>query len=196
MRPEGIVIRGCVVGVVVLLDVDGVLNAMSGDEPPTPTSWTDWRRGHANGFNLWVSPSMARAVADLGDVRWLTTWNVDGKVNLDIVPLVGIGPFPVAATPTPLPDEVPPGGTAARADADPPWLWKPRAVADALDEGHRVVWFDDESEDLWQDWLDVHPRFRRSPRLFRHAPYPDVGLLVEDCQRAAQWVEEGRRRLW
>ena len=31
MRPEGIVIRGCVVGVVVLLDVDGVLNAMSGD---------------------------------------------------------------------------------------------------------------------------------------------------------------------
>lgn len=160
----------------VLLDFDGVLNALSGPQPPAPSCWSDWTTCREDGFRLWFSRSAAAAVAELGDVNWLTTWNEDNKANTLLCPRLGIGPFPVAAAPLVCPegDE----------------LWKPRAVAAALRTGRPVIWLDDDSELLAEEWRWVGEDFSSATNLFRFAPDPSIGLTDVDIQRARAWAAE------
>ena len=64
-----------------LLDVDGVLNAVTGR--PDRSIWPDWAYGRATAdgerWAIWFSRSVIRTVVTaheegLAEVRWLTTW--------------------------------------------------------------------------------------------------------------------------
>lgn len=160
----------------VLLDFDGVLNALSGTEEPAPSCWSDWITGREDGFRLWFSRTAAAAVAELGEVHWLTTWNEDNKANTLLSPLLGIGPFPVAAAPLVYPER--------------DELWKPRAVSAALRTGRPVIWFDDDSELLAEEWRWTGEDFAAASNLYRHAPDSSIGLTLADIQRAAEWATQ------
>lgn len=79
----------------ILLDVDGVLNAVHrqpGDH------WSDWQRAECMGFTIRYSPSVAARIGALTliegvELRWLTTW--EHHANKWICPLFGWPDFPV-----------------------------------------------------------------------------------------------------
>jgi hypothetical protein len=169
-------LKGFIMRPLVLLDFDGVLNALSGAEPPAPSCWSDWSTSREDGFRLWFSRTAAASVAELGEVHWLTTWNEGNKANTLLCPLLGIGPFPVAAAPLVYPE---------RDD-----LWKPRAVSAALRTGRPVIWFDDYSELLADEWRWTGEDFNVASNLFRCAPDSSVGLTLADVQRAAAWASQ------
>lgn len=83
------------------LDVDGVLNAVTGF--PDLGVWSDYRSGHATaGGRRWPitwSPTVVDAVraahqSRAAEVLWLTTWEDDA--NGDLVELLDLPRFPVA----------------------------------------------------------------------------------------------------
>jgi hypothetical protein len=78
-----------------LLDVDGVLNALSDSD--SPGMWTDWRFDMVNGFAITWSPTVARFIRTLSgqgvDVQWLTTWG--HKANDFLCAVLDLPQFPV-----------------------------------------------------------------------------------------------------
>jgi hypothetical protein len=59
----------------VLLDVDGVLNAV----PGMTDDWDDWQQGQATGFRITWSPTVVSFIRRLAEtpgveVAWLSTW--------------------------------------------------------------------------------------------------------------------------
>ncbi len=67
-----------------LLDVDGVLNAVGSRCP----DWQEWYVAKCRGATITYSPEVGRAIAELDvDVLWLTTWREEA--NRWIGPLFG-----------------------------------------------------------------------------------------------------------
>jgi hypothetical protein len=135
---------------ILLLDVDGVLNAPRFDLPD------GWQRGRFNGFTLSWDPTVTarlRALHEAGrvEIQWLTTWAGDADRLL--------------AEPMGLPrglrthvrEGVAPTGFAAPFGGASGW-WKlaaARAVAEG-EPGRRIVWIDDDLADRATDteeWL-------------------------------------------
>lgn len=128
-----------------LLDVDGVLNAISrkGDQ----RVWPDWETGVAHGGGadwpiLW-SPAVAlfvREVAMSGaaEVRWHTTWQHEAVA---IERLLGLPQLEVAAAPEYLDRSF-----TARAirEEKPPWWKLPAAERVLLEEKRPLIWTDDD----------------------------------------------------
>lgn len=82
----------------VLLDVDGVLNAV----PGKTDDWTDWREGKAHNFRINWSPTVAKFIRGLAEtpgveVSWLTTWA--DLANQHICPLLDLPECIVAGAP-------------------------------------------------------------------------------------------------
>jgi hypothetical protein len=82
----------------VLLDVDGVLNALAASE-----AWTEWRTGRAvaggGSYVIRWAPEVVERVLSWGDhaeVRWLTTWGHDA--NSSLRHLLEMPELPVAGT--------------------------------------------------------------------------------------------------
>jgi hypothetical protein len=81
-----------------LLDVDGVLNALSSVDNPGDF-WTDCRVDVVDGYSIAWSPSVVAFVRDLHDrgvdVQWLTTWgrraNEQLRATLDLPELPVLG---------------------------------------------------------------------------------------------------------
>ncbi|HEU0103973.1 MAG TPA: hypothetical protein VFR07_16780 [Mycobacteriales bacterium] len=174
----------------VLVDVDGVLNALG----PPDSSWPDWQRGSATALGRsWPirwSPSVVAAVRswiDQADVRWLTTWGHDANGGLHT--LLGLPELPVAGTHA---DVAAPGAGAApgAADAGQPALagvtpaapdelsgrwWKFDIVRLLLqaEPARRLVWLDDDlarSEPV-RAWTRAHTD------CLLIAPDPRTGLV-------------------
>jgi hypothetical protein len=87
---------------VVLLDVDGVLNAIAAS--PDQTTWSDWVRASASAdgvqWPLLFSPSVLRAVTrwtEVADVRWLSTWG--DHANHELRRAFGLPSLSVFASP-------------------------------------------------------------------------------------------------
>lgn len=84
----------------ILLDVDGVLNAVTRD--PDPSQWGDWQTEVVRGFTITFSRSVGAALTRLAEtpgveIQWLTTWAE--MANDHISPLVGIPICTVAGAP-------------------------------------------------------------------------------------------------
>lgn len=79
-----------------LLDVDGVLNAVTNGE--LGAFWTDWRVDEINGFVINWSPTVTaflRSLHDKGvEILWLTTWGQ--LANDHLCEVMGLPHFPVA----------------------------------------------------------------------------------------------------
>ncbi|MGR7026382.1 HAD domain-containing protein [Geodermatophilus sp. URMC 62] len=164
---------------ILLLDVDGVLNAPRRDLPE------GWARGTFNGFLLSWDPTVTARLRELHEsgrveIQWLTTWAGDADRLL--------------AGPMGLPRGL---RTHARAGAAPTGFlgaldgasgwWKlamAREVAEA-EPDRRIVWIDDdlaEQADDTGDWLAAHPH------VLVVAPDRAVGLTHAQLDAIEAWL--------
>jgi hypothetical protein len=165
-----------------LLDVDGVLNAVTAS--PDPTVWPEWRQGRATALSsswpiTWAPELVAwitRLGADgLADVRWLTTW--EEAANASLAPLLGLPALPLAGRAGDLPGAGPHGYVSGRVGARDRW-WKLDVARRLLDPlpYRPVIWTDDDL--VWEpearEWAERRP----APTLLI-APATDTGLTPE-----------------
>ena len=167
----------------VLLDVDGVLNAVAGH---LSSAWDDWRSGVATAegrtFPIHWSPTVVQAVRswlDVADVHWLTTWGHDANASLRH--LLELPELPVAGTYDEPAEGAPDreGAThAAVAPAAPDPLtgrwWKFDVVRRVVrnEPARPIVWIDDDltAQDDVREWM------RREASCLLVAPSPFSGL--------------------
>jgi hypothetical protein len=162
-------------GPIWLLDVDGVLNAVTVE--PDRTAWPQWTTGTAytsgRGYPITFSPAVTGVIRDLHDrglveVRWLTTWAQDA--NRDLRRLLDLPEFPVVGRP---------GGSAV-------W-WKLPYAQEVGREGRPLIWTDDElgysAEAM--DWLNG----LEQPAL-AIAPHPAVGLRREHLDKVSGFLTD------
>jgi hypothetical protein len=164
---------------ILLLDVDGVLNAARLDLPE------GWERGTFNGFVLTWDPTITARLRELHEsrrveIQWLTTWTSNADELLaDPMGLPHGLKTHARANSAPTGFSGPLGGSAG-------W-WKlaaAREVAEA-EPDRRIIWIDD---DLAQqaadtgDWLAAHPHVLVvAPDLF-------VGLTHEQLDAIEAWL--------
>ncbi len=182
----------------VLLDVDGVLNAVQAWG--RSDAWDDWRTGRATAegrsFPITWSPTVVEAVRSwqaLAEVQWLTTWGHDANASLRH--LLGLPELPVAGTY----DDV--DGPAGEADADgaahasvapaaPDRLtgrwWKLDVVRRIVRTGEprRIVWLDDDLAGQ----QDVRAWMREHTTSLLVAPDPRSGLTRAHLEAVEEFL--------
>ena len=163
-----------------LLDVDGVLNAVQAYGQAT--AWPAYERTTATADGVswpiaWAPGVVARVNAwareGRAEVRWLTTWEHDAPG--DLAPRLGLDAFAVA------------GGHED--DEAHGWRWWKEGVARALvADGRPLVWLDDD--------LDVEDGARTwaagRPATLALAPDPAQGLSPADLDRVEQFLADPR----
>ncbi|MCW2741910.1 MAG: hypothetical protein JWR45_2332 [Blastococcus sp.] len=164
---------------VLLLDVDGVLNAVRRDLPD------GWRRGTFNGYVLSWDPTVVDRLRELHEtgrvqLQWLTTWTSMADELL--------------AEPMGLPrglrthsrQGVLPTGFGEERRGLPGW-WKlaaARAVAEA-EPDRRIVWIDDDLADQAEDtseWLAANEQ------VLVVSPEYTTGLTHAELDRVEAWL--------
>lgn len=163
---------------ILLLDVDGVLNAPCRDLPE------GWERGYFNGFVLAWDPTVTARLGELHksgrvEIRWLTTWTTDADRLL-------AGPMGLPRGLTAYERDTGPSGFAGPWGGRSGW-WKldvARAVAEAGPD-RRIVWIDDDLAEQAADtgeWLAAHSHVLVvAPDLF-------VGLTHEQLDEIEAWL--------
>ena len=166
---------------VLLLDVDGVLNAVRADLPE------GWERGTFNGYVLSWDPTVVARLrgwheAGRVELQWLTTWTEMADSLL--------------AEPMGLPrglrthgrDDVLPTGYSGERRGISGW-WKlaaAQAVAEA-EPDRRIVWIDD---DLADQATDTSEWLAANPRVLVVAPDLFVGLTPAELDRVEAWLDD------
>jgi hypothetical protein len=166
---------------ILLLDVDGVLNAVLFDLPE------GWQRGIYNGFVLSWNPTVTARLRALHEsarveLQWLTTWTRRADALL--------------AEPMGLPrglkthdrDDVLPTGFEGERRGISGW-WKlaaARAVVEA-EPGRRIVWIDD---DLAEQAEDTSEWLAANGHVLVVAPDLFTGLTHEELDRVEAWLAE------
>jgi hypothetical protein len=192
-----------------LLDVDGVVNAL-GDELD-PAVWPDWQAGWAEAdgrrFQIRWSPSVARRLRDWHDsaaveLQWLTTWGHDANRELrdllELPELAVAGTYDEDPDTAGSPDDDGDGtshASVAPAAPDPlsgHW-WKYDVVQRVRRRhpGRLVLWVDDELHrpDLsFRRWAD------EQADVVAVGPDPACGLSPGDLERVGELLAGAGRR--
>lgn len=133
---------------VILLDIDGVVNAIS--RPPGPSNvWPEdkWVTGEATADGtVWPILAATPVVSYLRDVhekglaeiRWHTTWQGDAW---NVSDLLGLPRFPIADAPEFY--DQPRHAAQAIRDGKPPW-WKLPTALRVLEARRPLLWIDDD----------------------------------------------------
>jgi hypothetical protein len=165
---------------VLLLDVDGVLNAVRRDIPE------GWRRGTYNGYSMLWDPTVTarlRAWHESGrvELQWLTTWTE--KADLLLAEPMGL--------PRGLRTHSREGelstGFGGRLGGVAGW-WKlaaAREVAEA-EPGRRIVWIDD---DLAEQAVDAEEWLAANGQVLVVAPEYMTGLTHVELDRVEAWLD-------
>lgn len=163
---------------VLLLDVDGVLNAIS--RVPDESLWPKelWRRHRVTDLDGNTWPILAaQPVLDylsavhaqgLAEIRWHTTWRASAKLRL--APVLNLPDWPVAESVTAL---------STQRDAAGRW-WKIAAAHHVVhSEGRRLIWLDDDIafEKTWPA-SEIHAVLTSA--VLAISPKPVVGLSRAD----------------
>jgi hypothetical protein len=164
---------------ILLLDVDGVLNAARLDLPK------GWRRGTFNGFVMSWDPTVTARLRQLHEtgrveIQWLTTW----ATNADRLLAEPMG-LPRGLK-THAPKDAAPIGFLGFLGGAAGW-WKldvAREVA-AAEPDRRIIWIDDDLAEEAADtgeWLTAHPHVLVvAPDLF-------AGLTHEQLDQIEAWL--------
>jgi hypothetical protein len=164
---------------ILLLDVDGVLNAASLDLP------AGWERGIFNNFVISWDPTITarlRALHEHGrvEIQWLTTW-AEKADELLAEPLGLPRGLRVHARP----DAESTGFLGTWGGASGWWkLDLARAVAEA-EPDRRIVWIDD---DLAEQAADTGDWLAANPHVLVVAPDLLVGLTHEQLDAIEAWL--------
>ncbi len=179
---------------VLLLDVDGVINAVS--PWPSRDEWPQelWQQSVVEDLAgqrwpiLSASPVVAylRALDEAGAVefRWHTTWQESARHRL--APALGLPDWPVADAPeyTHRLDSGYGGGRAA----DGRW-WKTAAAVRVVEQEHRrLVWIDDDIRYEAVHDEDV-ARLLRNPRVLALSPVTDTGIARADVHAINDFLQ-------
>jgi HAD domain in Swiss Army Knife RNA repair proteins len=162
-----------------LLDVDGVLNAVSLDLPE------GWERGVFNGFVISWDPTITARLRELHvcgrvEIHWLTTW----AENADELLAEPMG-LPRGLRVHARPDAGPTGFSGVLRGASGWWkLDMARAVAEA-EPDRRIVWIDD---DLAEQAEDTGDWLAANPHVLVVAPDLFVGLTHEQLDEIEAWL--------
>ncbi len=183
-----------------LLDVDGVLNALS-DHDEHLAVWQDWETGHAaSALTSWpilFSPAVVERlvawhVSARVELQWLTTWGHDA--NDELRRLLGLPALEVAGTYDDLGATAEVGDSLASFTPSAPdpltgsW-WKYDVVQAVLARhpGRALVWVDDElhaSDSPHRRWAQDHPLVTAI------GPNPRTGLSPADLDRVAAVLDD------
>lgn len=150
-----------------LLDVDGVLNALSHRNGLVKTT--------VMGFPIRWSPEVIAKVSELSErveVHWCTTWSWDAADKL--APVLGLPSFPVDAMPIP-------GKSNLSWEED--W-WKFHVFKDYVRAGREVIWTDDDIPSLTLREYKDH----ETALVIR--PNTRTGLTQHDLQKIEGWLNE------
>jgi hypothetical protein len=161
---------------VLLLDVDGVLNAVRPDLP------RGWRRGTYNGYVISWDPSVVARLRDLHEsgrveLQWLTTWT-ELADELLAKPMG----LPRGLRTHSRPDVLPTGFGGERRGI-PGW-WKltaAQAVAEA-EPDRRIVWIDDAADT--SEWLAANAQ------VLVVSPDFVTGLTHAELDQVEAWLSE------
>lgn len=210
--------RETLVSPLLLLDVDGVLNALGTALPGPPGNW---RRGVARAEgNLWpitFSPEVVTALRSMHEqgtveVAWLTTWG--SAANEELRALVGLPHLRVAGTYHDEPDDdaataepaTDGSVTGAPADAPPDDAGLAAVTPSAPDPLTGAWWKYDVVRRVRREqpgrpvvWVDDELTddsaftawARRQPDLLAVGPDPRRGLTVQELSRIRDWVLAG-----
>lgn len=186
-----------------LLDVDGVVNAIrgGGNRRPWPPArvWpaTDWwqlrvRAGDEGTYPITVANpvlDMLHTIHDLrlAEIRWHTSWQEHAA--RDLAPVLGLPEFPVqdrhgAVVSYPL---TPPRRWADR-DRDEVW-WKLPAAIQVVTEGRGLVWLDDDLR-TYRSQVEASPIAQHPDRLLI-APLEGEGLTPRHLARITEHLARG-----
>jgi hypothetical protein len=189
----------------VLLDVDGVLNAVA--FAPDPRVWPHWRRGHAvadgKQWPITWSPAVVAAVREwlsLADVQWLTTWGHDANVGLRA--LLELPELPIAGTYADVDAPLSAGTTddapaahagvapAARDELTGRW-WKFDVVRRLVrsDPARPLVWIDDDLAGQ----RDIRGWMEREARCLLVAPTMSTGLRPDELSLIRGFLDDAQR---
>ena len=138
---------------VMLLDIDGVLNAVSKQAPTHVWQATDWNRTKIEADDgveypfLWSTPVIEwlTGLHDSGriEIRWHTTWQHEA---LKVGQVLGLPEFAVQDCPEW--EQVCANGSALAADlvrqCMPPWWKYPAAERIVAEEKRKLIWIDDD----------------------------------------------------
>ena len=185
----------------VLLDVDGVLNAVAAWG--RSGAWSDWHTGSAcaegREFPITWSPSVVAAVRswqELAEVQWLTTWGHDANTSLRH--LLDLPELPVAGTYDDVDGEAgdPDAAGLAHASVAPAapdrltgrW-WKFDVVRRIVraEPSRRIVWLDDDL--AGQD--DVRQWMHEQTACLLVAPDPRSGLTAAQLAAVQDFLGDG-----
>lgn len=166
---------------VILLDVDGVVNALGREEDH---AWPDAEintafpvfAGGDRGWPIYTSKRLGEALLALDvNIVWLTTWKYDA--NVAISPLVG------------LPDDLHVGDYERRKFSEGFQDWKMNFVYGFLgDFSGPVVWIDDEAvPGYFKEELDSDPEL--ASRILIVEPDSYSGLAPYHVEFIADWLE-------
>jgi hypothetical protein len=191
-----------------LLDVDGVLNALA--DEVDPSTWPSWRQGHATADGTawpirWAPDAVARLRSwhESGhlELQWLTTWG--HEANLELRALLGLPELAVAGTYDDVDDDagsIEPdaaGAHAAVAPSAPDELsgrWWKHDVVRRLHHAQphrRIVWIDDE---LHAD--SPHRTWAESVGIVAIRPDPRSGLRPIDLAVVASVIGHDDDSAW
>jgi hypothetical protein len=184
----------------VLLDVDGVLNALGA---PDPEVWDVWRRGAATAdgtfWPITFAPEVLERLAAWHrdgrvEIQWLTTWGHEANDELRL--LLRLPHLDVAGT---YQDEDEAGSSvgagashAAAAPSAPDPLsgrwWKYDVVRRLMDADPErlLIWVDDELQprSAFRAWADAQQMIRAV------GPDPDTGLTPADLSTVERWLPD------
>lgn len=155
---------------VMLLDLDGVINAIGDLGPDLPLK--DWKRGTAcsspgNDWPIRWSPTTVAFLNDihargLVEIRWHTTWQI---AAWNVSDLVGLPRFDIAVAPENNWDQV---AMKRR------WWKLPAALRVEFEENRPLIWCDDDIS--WQLGPESQKALRANGRVLLVSPSQETGL--------------------
>lgn len=180
-----------------LLDVDGVLNAVTspGKRPPKSAGWPadSWVDFMADAtisqvpreFRILAAQPVLNVVRrardeGLAEVRWLTTWEEGDLVLNELAPKLGLPDFPIAGRQA---DNRSPRFT------DYSWWWKLPIVqrVHGEDPDRDILWTDDDisSSRPAKVWANSQPK----GRITWISPNSGIGLIPTHVDKITKWLD-------
>jgi hypothetical protein len=177
---------------VLLLDVDGVLNACT--RTPDRTIWPTWQQGDAisstegRSYPIRWARQVIDFITDLHhstrvEVRWHTTWQHDAQSV--IAPLLGLPHFEVADAPEFGDREY---RSAAIRAGRPTWWKLPAAERVVQVEGRPLIWLDDDIDSGLTRGYDTLANFHTIQPTLMVCPKEYTGLTPKHLRRINEFI--------